>query len=95
MAVHRVLNSEAPTTTLPVFNGEGDVGFFIASLDYYFSVEDIPELCRTAIAQECIGESICLVLNQLARRLGKVLKRPWIWTWASMKLALVKIQGQW
>lgn len=93
MAARRVFHSEAPTTTLPLFNGEGDVRSFIASLDHYFEAEDIPELCRIAIAQECIGESVRLTLNQLARSLGKIVKRPWAWTWAGMKLALLKIQG--
>ena len=93
MAVRRVFDTEVPTIILPLFNGEDDVRSFIASLDYYFESEDIPELCHTAIAKECIGKAIRRTLKQLARLLGKVSKRPWVWTWAGMKFALLKIQG--
>lgn len=93
MAVRRVFDTEARTTTLLLFNGEGDVRFFIASLDYHFESEDIPEPCRVAIAKECIGKAIRRTLRQLARLLGNVSKRPWVWTWAGLKFALLKIQG--
>lgn len=93
MTVRRLLNSEAESVILPTFSGREDVEYFIVSLDDYFEAEDVPDLCRVAIARECLGQPIRSVLDKLEEALRERLDRTWSWSWAGLKSALIGIKG--
>ena len=93
MTLRRLFDSEAETVTLPTFSGKEDVVSFIVSLDDYFEAEEVPDICRVAIARECLEQPIRLALDWLEAAIREQLGKNWSWTWTGFKFALMGIRG--